>query len=970
MFPIPDLKNMFEPSLPKGPADLSDQLVSRKTKTNILEIASTALKNRLATAASSSRCTAEIMQMKLANREASVAPSDLTPTTASVNSKNAKRRKKKQNAFTVAKDETVDDMKIVTIVVDTIAYESVFLDCSDSKNPVVARYDESFEYCVVECDLPIENVVQDNMGYYVSLLNKGRSMLAASAFVQRSLPQSHRDIGYMDTRSNYIFVPLFKELTHLFKAHREDTSIQSSHTQAIKNVVSAFKNKIKLPLSQEFIDAFSAICDYTEAYYRVGVRLSNGSTRAQSNLQLPGVITKLTSLVVRTECVQVHTCVDLPLDKVPVPYDIKYGTKFINKQGVKLLTKEEWFGEPPVELKYNSIPVDVAAAGRATHQWCSLVRGVRYANSTWNQYWAMQRIFKARDKESEYQLHQLELSIALLNSFPNMVGLMRTMGVSIIKIDRDLHNTSLLDWDYCYSITSYPTLPTLPTYSYFEIIDICSRYRSLTDFYYNWSVKMRNTIGEALVDITYNSISLVKYNVYTYWQSLKMPLLVRTEWSELPSPKKMERQRMVQGTLLETNVQDKVIISVKDEIAKNSGSEAKMPRLFTSYGVGCCLAPGIPDVAKKHMNGWYMFNVGSLPVCLIAYTLPKTTELEKLFDELISATMRSDNYLCVAFYSDDSCYAGCINGVRFGYNVDISSCDSSNGVPIFYAVTSMLSSIDSVMAPRLLEQCCEPLKFNVSEDRSKNFSIKPPGVFEGSGTVLTTVLNHTASVGIAICTAHVLAGKIQFNQHIDVEQSIVEGGMLMGHKITVSSIEVDGVIEPSKFQFLKYSPMLATHKAFNKEKYIPVRNLGCIVKGFGQLKEAMQARQINMSTSQFAIMTMSEKFDLFLSGVVKGYCNEPETPLLNALRARFSCESTLVTTDYKLVDTDGDYSQYVVRPSSLLARYGVENFTDMTRVLLDLQVGDVVTDYAMETFMVVDYDAAYSSYTSNSSSFV
>lgn len=946
---------MSEPCLPEGPTDTSSPFVSRKTKSNVLEIAKQALKNKLAADASSSRCTSDIIAMKLEKRDASISPSHV-PSVESVNAKNAKRRKKKAENKALSETnstqaEIVYD-KVINIVVDSIANEHVFLDFSDIKNPVLSRYDPIFEYCVVESDSPIENVIQDNLGYYVSCETKGRTMLAASAFVRRSLPQSFRDVGYMDTRSNFIFVPLYKELTHLFKAHREDTSIQTSHLQAIKNVVNAFKNKLKLPLTQEFIDEFSSICDYTEAYYRVGVKIANGSTKAQSNLQLPGVITKLTSLVVRTENVQVHTCVDLPLDKIPEPYEIKYGTQIITKQGAKLLTKNEWFGEPPVELKYNPIPVDVSSVGRATHQWCSLVRGVRYANSTWNQYWAMQRIFKAREHEDFYQLNQLRLAISLLNAFPHMIGLMKTMGVSIIKIDRELHNTSLLDWDYCYSITTYPTLQTTPKYTYFEVCDICSLYKPLTDFYYNWSVKMRNTIGESLLDITYNTVNVVKYNVYTYWQSLKMPLLVRTEWSELPSPKKMERQRMVQGTILETNVRDKVIISVKDEIAKSSGSEAKMPRLFTSYGVGCCLAPGLPDVAKKHMNGWYMFNVGSLPVCLIAYTLPKTTELELLFNELISATMRTDNYLCVAFYSDDSCYAGCINGVRFGYNVDISSCDSSNGVPIFYSVISMLNSIDSSMAPLLLEQCCQPLRFNVSEDSSKNFSIKPPGVFEGSGTVLTTVLNHSASVGIAICTALTLSGKIDRDQAINIEQAIVDGGMLMGHKITVASIEVGGGLEPSKFQFLKYSPMLAQHRTSGVVKYIPVRNMGCIVKGFGQLKEPMQARQINVSVSRFNVMTMSEKFDLFLSGVVKGYCNEPETPLLSALRTRFSSPSTVVSTDFVLVETDGDYSQFTVQSSSLLARYGIENFSDMTRILLDLQVGDVVTDYALETFMV------------------
>lgn len=958
---------------PRSPEDSSDPLVFRKTKPNVLQIANAALKNRLVVQASSSRCTPEIMVDKMEKRDivVSSASSITSGSNSSAAHKRVKNKKSKDGLVLQQNDKTVDIVPdVVTVVVDTIAGEVVYMDFSNVQSPCVARFSPLMNLDIVERDHLVTNVVVDNMGYYTSRPGKGRSIIASSVFEFRSMKQTFRDVGYMDERSGLIFVPLYKELVHLFKAHREDTHLHTSHLQAIKNVVSAFKNRVKMPLTQHFIEEFNNICDYTEAYYRIGVKVSNNSTRAQNNLELPGTITKLTSLVVRTGCVQVHNCVDLPINKTPEPYDIKFGTKFINKNGVVPLTKNMWFGEPPVDLKYSPTPVDAAATGRATHQWCSLVRGVRYANSTWNQYWAMQRIFKARDGEETYQLNQYRLSIALVNVFPSLIKNMAIMGVGVTTIDRDLYASTFLDWDFVYTINKYPALATVPNYTYMDVLDICKLYKPLTDFYDSWSVKMGNTLGESLVDITYNTLNVIKYNVYTYWQSMQMPLLVRTEWASLPGPKKMERQRMVQGTILETNIQDKVIISVKDEIAKSCGHESKMPRLFTSYGVGCCLAPGLPDVAKKHMNGWYMFNVGSLPVCIIAYTLPKTTELELLFDELISATMRSDNYLCVAFYSDDSCYAGCINGVRFGYNVDISSCDSSNGVPIFYAVTSMLSSLDSEMAPLLLQQCCQPLKFNVPGDPSKNFSVKPASVFEGSGTVLTTVLNHTASVGIAICTALVLTRKVHSREVIDIKQAIIDGGLLVGHKITVCSIEVDGVLEPSKFQFLKYSPMLAQHKVSKVEKYIPVRNFGCIVKGFGQLKEPMQGRQLSVSTGAFSMMTMSEKFDKFLSGVVRGYCNEPSSPLLSALRTRFSCQVDLVTTDFVLVEQNGDYSTYDVLPSSITARYGLENTADMVRTILDLQVGDVVTDYAMETFMVVDYDAAYSQYILNPTSYV
>lgn len=950
--------------------DTTPSLSQPATLKNHLDRARQVYKNKQVTAFSSARCTREVMEDKMLNRENISIHSD-SRSIASQSSSNARRRvaqKQAPNFVSPLVAEASEEPPKTLVVVNSIGNELVYMDYSDQKNPVLASYTVLLQLKEVKHGVVMMNVVRDNLGYYITHGLKGVPMLASSVFALRSMNQTFEDVGYTDQRQHYIFVPLYKELVHLFKAHREDTAIKSAHQQAIKNVVSTFKHKIRMPLTQQCVDAFAAICDYTEAYYRLSVQIANYSTKAQNNMRLPGIVTELTSDVVRTGCPQVKTCTDIPPDKVPQRFPIKWGTTIIQRGLSRMLTEEEWFDDPPVNVQYTPVTDDIPAAGTATHQWCRLSKSTRYAKTTWNQYHAMQRIFKARDGEHAFQISQLKLTLALMHTFPTFKHHLSTMGVKLGQVDRPPEADP---WEpgFYSVIVKYPTLPEVPEYTYADVRDICETYKPLTTFYYNWSCKMVNTIGEALVDFSYNASSYVRYTAYTFWQSCQIPLLWRTEWSALPSPKQLERQRMVQGTILEANVQVAVVISVKDEIAKNSGNTPKMPRLFTSYGIGCCVAPGLPDVAKKHMNGWYMFNIGDLKVCLIAYTLPKTTELELLFNELIHATNRTDNYLCVAFYSDDSCYAGCVGGVRFGYNVDISSCDASNGVPIFYATTAMLSGLDSELAAKLLEQCCQPLRFNVKEDPHKNFKIKPPGVFEGSGTVLTTVLNHNASVGNAICTGIQIARLLGIGSPIDVARAIEFGASMVGHKVTVSSIEVDGVLEPSKFQFLKYSPMLAKGKD-GVERYIPARNSGSIVKGFGQLKEAMQARQIGVDSATFSMMTMSEKFTKFLSGVVAGYCNEAETPLLAALRTRFPLKETKIDTDFILVQPDGCYSDMVISGASLRARYGIDDFSDMVRILLDLQVGDIVTDYALETFMVVDYEAAYTQYETSTSCYV
>lgn len=252
---------------------------------NKLVLAQVAHKNQLSASNSSPRCTPELIQAKMEKRGQSCSQSQ----TSASNSSNASRRRAQKGRPKIEHpsppvEEAVADPPKTIVVTDDIGGELVYLDCSDQKNPVIAKYSPWLQVEVVKQGEVMTNIVRDNLGYYLSSEPKGVAMLASSPFTLRTMGQTFDEVGFTDQRSHLIFVPLYKELVHLFKAHREDTAIKTAQQQAIKNVVSTFKNKIRMPLTQKCVETFAAICDYTEAYYRLGVLNANHGTRDRKSV--------------------------------------------------------------------------------------------------------------------------------------------------------------------------------------------------------------------------------------------------------------------------------------------------------------------------------------------------------------------------------------------------------------------------------------------------------------------------------------------------------------------------------------------------------------------------------------------------------------------------------------------------------------------------------------------------------------
>lgn len=851
---------------------------------------------------------------------------------------------------------------------------SVFMEYTEGPKGILRLFsshiDDDFEIC--DAGSQIGHVVLENYGCYKidTHKKKGKTIIASAPFSVHNTYSTGVGDRITDKRSGLVFNPLLSKLWSEFRNARVSPALEATFTMAIKNVVRSAKQLCEPSLPVQVQEWFHSICEFTETIYKLKVMASYSETNVMNNMFAPVATLKHVTCKVRTGVVNKINSSTVSMLQLNTEYDIKPNIIIRKKNKDIALTKEFWFKVKPWPLVEREVVYDIPRDGQATSVWASLADFNRFLSkgegSELNLYGALKRIFGARPLELDYQQNQANLCVALMNQFPEYRHLFKNLNVGMDtftvtnkfegfdpnlggSVDYTIHN-------HYHFVTKYPYLvEDRPHMADTSIKQLMEQYKYVLEAISYFTQRVKPTIQEKVVDIMHNTILAVESKTYALWSHVIPAFIWRQQFAEEPHHKKQERLRMAAG-VLQSGVGclvNNVAISVKDELAKNGG---KMPRVFAGYEDGVMYFPQGPEEFKSRVNGWHYFDVNGLEVLIIIYAKPKSSELILLFEALTRAWTMDRNHLCVAIYSDDSCYSGVFNGVPFGYNVDISSCDSSNGPPIFFTTIMMLSQIDPIMAEALLEQCCKPMKVTHPTNPEHNFDLRLPTAFEGSGTVLTTCLNHMASVIIAMSVATVLANK-KTQKEFSLESCIIRGAALVGHKVTTATVEVDGVLQPSRFQFLKISPMVCTHKDTGEKRLVPVRNLGSIIKGFGKLTQDMQAYQLSLANDVFNRMTYAERFNCFFGAVVAGYSNEPGSPILTSLRTRFTQREGKLLSTYKHIEDDVDFSSYVIDSEELYNRYQITDFQQTILDLLDLQIGDVCDrDPVLERLMNVDYE--------------
>jgi hypothetical protein len=468
------------------------------------------------------------------------------------------------------------------------------------------------------------------------------------------------------------------------------------------------------------------------------------------------------------------------------------------------------------------------------------------------------------------------------------------------------------------------------------------------------------------VDAIQNTKHWAYYTSYVNFLEWADEYTGRLYASNIRHVRKKLRQQYVNGVLLHTS-EDIMVTRLKACVKKEWAKRGKVPRLFVSYDAGCMYANELPEFVKVCMSKPFYFPRGTLSktleVTIHIMAKPKEDSMSKMFQEMIDATCTL-NSMTVVIYSDDSVYSGNIDGKPFGFNVDISSCDSSNCSLTFAATGTLIANFNEDHAIGLIKQCMLPVTLLNPSDIREKIMIEFHSAFEGSGTVLTTILNHVASYLIAASCA------VQMDLWDEPDDAIQHGASLVGHVVTVENW-CDGTPVYEKIQFLKHSPLRRADGA----GWVPCLNYGCIFRSLGSVDGDLNAVHLGMSQSDFAVLPWADRFKQFVGSVVRGMVHEPASRVLSALRERFgnagvtvnkfSYEEELMSAEqYSAAGVDlecltfgADCGNIHVDESSLCRRYDITSadLDDLIAGIQSIRVGgDCVTE-AVTRFFAVDY---------------
>ena len=473
------------------------------------------------------------------------------------------------------------------------------------------------------------------------------------------------------------------------------------------------------------------------------------------------------------------------------------------------------------------------------------------------------------------------------------------------------------------------------------VLDVIDQFIFDTSRYAPAKIKdMLNTSAQAMVDGA--------FTCYAWLYSLANN---REDYARLPGPKRQQRIRIVDSVkYMPVSGNCNVTAYLKDELDKLNPN--KPSRIFTSYGKeSSFLDPALIGVVKKRISGrisrTYKWKYGMLNVDCYTFTTPRTTDLEHLFKEMANIHSRP-NTIVFGCFSDDSVIAWNLpSGIGYA-NVDISSCDSSNGPLLFEIVGRCLMQLCPESGFAYLKQCRQKIHCVNPQNPSQWFKIIFPSCFEGSGTSLTTILNTIASALICFGIIEILLS----NPDLSMDEAIIKGAALVGHKVTVDHCLHQGRYVLEKIQFLKFSPMFTTEK-----RLIPVRNTGCIIRGLGKIFGDLTPKQIGLDDNAQAwnILSASERFDRYISAVIAGYKNEPHHPLLDGLRRRFTVP--IAASPPAFVEMDGDYSSCEVAMDSYMLRYNItpQDYLHQFNLVQELRLGSVVVYTPFLNAMEQDY---------------
>jgi len=307
----------------------------------------------------------------------------------------------------------------------------------------------------------------------------------------------------------------------------------------------------------------------------------------------------------------------------------------------------------------------------------------------------------------------------------------------------------------------------------------------------------------------------------------------------------------------------------------------------------------------------------------VKFYFVKSPDVARL-SHLFSKMYRENVFL---YHSDDSAIAlTCTDGM-FWANLDISSCDTSQGPSVFQFLYLFCPDEFLPVMSLLVEQCAQTCK--VGHGRSR-LLFKPRRYFEYSGSLLTTLLNCVASFTIG----RAIVGGWKGGSRADALAHVNGALSTCGWNVTCEVEE-----RFSGIQFLKHSPAFTTDG-----DVCAVTNLGVILRALGQ------------KTGNLPKGDLYEQARLFNSGLVAGFVHCGNTRLLRVLQEKFSL-SAVVRHGSNITKFHTGGSLSLVNDDTVIERYGMTPgaYQELLDLLCVSEIGDLIDCQASRSILLRDY---------------
>lgn len=302
----------------------------------------------------------------------------------------------------------------------------------------------------------------------------------------------------------------------------------------------------------------------------------------------------------------------------------------------------------------------------------------------------------------------------------------------------------------------------------------------------------------------------------------------------------------------------------------------RVPASLQGFRVTKLLKTAMSERPVEYLNGTIYFCAS-----------PTEESLQYVFDQLLNP---SGSYFFV-YFSDDACYAvRNPDGTISRYNLDISKCDASHGPAVFQACRDLTPNEANVDMQILIDQCKMPIRVYDLAGKKTFVQLRPFDPTLYSGSTITTVVNNTANLSIAIAIAELQAR---------TPKQIIEAAESAGYIYTI-----DECTEFEDMQFLKHSPALDTDGAWR-----PLLNVGVLLRLSGRCKGDLPGRG-----------PIKERAQAFQAGLLQGVYPYTSFPLIDNMK-----KSAKPTSNAKLLKAVTQYHdrelQYKVTKEKRETRY-------------------------------------------------